>query len=87
MKKLEDVTGHYVHLTIDDLENILPHTHRHAFTDILRSYNKANREMDGGLSLSSVPILRGEAPGEDAVRQRLDQFGSDLTQTFFPGSA
>jgi hypothetical protein len=50
-------------LTIDDLENMLPHSHRHGFTDILESYYRANPNMYGELSHSSVPILRGEAAG------------------------
>ena len=72
-------------LTIDDLENVLPHTDRHGFTDILDSYYRANRNMYGELSHSRVPILQGEPPGRDPVRQRFQQFGEDLERTFFPG--
>lgn len=71
-------------LTIDDLENTLPHTHQHAFTDILESYYRANRNMYGELSHSSVPILLGETPGRDPVRQRFEQFGVELEHRFFP---
>ena len=72
-------------LTIADLEDMLPHTHRHAFTDILKSYYRANPKMPGELSLSSVPILQGEPPGRDPVHQRFDQFVADLERKFFPG--
>jgi hypothetical protein len=73
-------------LTIDDLENVLPHTDRHGFTDILESYYRANRNMFGELSHSSVPILQREPPGRDPVRDRFKQFGEDLKQNFFPGT-
>jgi len=49
-------------LTIDDLENTLPHTHQNAFNEILESYYRANRNMYGELSHSSVPLLSGDSP-------------------------
>src|SRR4029077_15859705 len=36
-------------LTVEDLENMLPHTHQHAFNEILESYYRANRNMYGEL--------------------------------------
>ena len=71
-------------LTIDDLENTLPHTHRHGFTDILESYFKANRKMFGEFSRSSIPLLQGEEAGKNVVRARFQQFGADLEHQFFP---
>jgi hypothetical protein len=74
-------------LMIDDLENSLPHTHQHAFTEILDSYYRANVEMHGGLSHSKVPILQGEQPGRDPVRERFRQFANDLEHRFFRATA
>jgi hypothetical protein len=71
-------------LTVEDLENTLPHTHQHAFNEILESYYRANRNMYGELSHSSVPLLLGKQPGHDAVRARFEQFGQELERRFFP---
>lgn len=71
-------------LTVEDLENMLPHTHQHAFHEILESYYRANKNMFGELSHSSVPLLLGKRPGRDAVRARFEQFGEDLERRFFP---
>ncbi len=71
-------------LTVDDLENTLPHTHQHAFNEILASYYRANRNMCGELSHSSVPLLLGKQPGRDAVRARFEQFGQELERRVFP---
>jgi hypothetical protein len=70
-------------LTIEDLENALPHTDRHGFTDILDSFYRSNKNMCGELSHSSVPILQGEPPGKDPVRQRFERFGADVQRAFF----
>jgi hypothetical protein len=71
-------------LTVDDLENTLPHTHQHAFSEILESYYRTNRNMYGELSHSSVPLLLGKRPGRDVVRARFEQFGQELERRFFP---
>jgi hypothetical protein len=71
-------------LTVDDLENTLPHTHQHAFSAILDSYYRSNKKMYGELSHSSVPLLLGQKPGTDVVRARFEQFGQELKRRFFP---
>ena len=70
-------------LTVHDLENVLPHTDRHGFTDILESFYRANRKIGSELSQSSVPLLLGEDPGHDPVRERFEQFGTDLERALF----
>jgi hypothetical protein len=70
-------------LTVHDLENVLPHTDRHGFTDILGSFYSANRKMGSELSQSIVPLLLGESPGRDPVRERFEQFGTDLERALF----
>jgi hypothetical protein len=72
-------------LSIDDLENSLPYTHEHGFTDILYSYYRANVEMHAGLSHSKVPILQGQGRGRNPIRQRFNQFVDDLQRRFFRG--
>jgi len=74
-------------LTVDDLENTLPYTYEHAFNEILESYYRANRNMYGELSHSSVPLLLGKRPGRDVVRARFEQFGQELERRFFPHNA
>ena len=74
-------------MTVEDLENTLPYTHAHPFNAILDSYYRANRNMYGELSHSSVPLLSGERPGRDAVRARFEQFGEELERRFFPAGA
>ena len=71
-------------LTVEDLENTLPHTDQHAFSEILESYYRANRNMYGELSHSSVPLLLGKRPGREVVRARFVQFGEELERRFFP---
>lgn len=71
-------------VTVEDLENTLPHTHRHALNEILESYYRANRNMYGELSHSSVPLLVRESPGLDVVRARFERFGEELERRFFP---
>ena len=73
-------------ITVADLENTLPYTHQHAFNEILESYYRANRNMYGELSPSSVPLLLGEQPGRDAVRARFEEFGHELERRFFPAT-
>jgi hypothetical protein len=70
-------------LTLHDLENLLPHTDRHGFTDILESFYRANPKMPSELSQSLVPLLLGEAPGRDPVRERFERFGADLEHALF----
>ncbi len=70
-------------LTIDDLENTLPFTHGCALAAILESFYRANRNMYGELSLSSVPALSRVTPGKDVVRERFRQFDLDLHDGLF----
>lgn len=70
-------------LSIDDLENSLPYTHEHEFTDILYSYYRANVEMHAGLSHSKVPILKGGRQGRNPIGERFNQFVNDLERRFF----
>jgi hypothetical protein len=71
-------------ITVEDLENILPHTDRHWLSDVLDSYWHENRNMYGAFSRSRVPLLEGESPGKDVVRERFRRFGNDLQQRLFP---
>lgn len=71
-------------LTLEDLENVLPHTHRHQMSAILDSYYHANKNMYGALSHSSVPLISGEQPGNDVVRKRFHRFADDLERRLFP---
>jgi hypothetical protein len=74
-------------LSIDDVENSLPYTHEHGFTDILYSYYRANVEMHTGLSRSKVPLLQGQRPGQNPIGERFNQFVNDLERRFFRGAA
>jgi len=73
-------------ITIEDLENVLPHTHRQELSAILDSYYRANKNMYGGLSHSSVPLLLAQQPGRDIVRERFHRFADDLERRLFPNA-
>ena len=78
-------------ITISDLENILPYTHRHALADIFDEYYRCNRLADGTGALgrfayANVPLLRDTPRGRDVVRERFKQFHNDLISNTFPPS-
>ena len=71
-------------LTIADLENVLPHTIAHCFTDVLDSYWRANRPMVVSLSTSNVPLLHDGLRGRDPVGDRFSRFSDELQRRLFP---
>jgi hypothetical protein len=71
-------------LTIADLENVLPHTAAHGFSDILDSFWRANRPMPVSLSGSNVPLLHDGLRGCDPIGDRFNQFSEKLQRRLFP---
>lgn len=62
-------------ITLDDIENLLPHTHRYPLADIFDDYHRHNRTESGALAFGRmshavIPLLRGQPPGHDPVRDR-----------------
>jgi hypothetical protein len=78
-------------ITLDDLQHVLPHTHRHQLADIFDDYYHHNRTQTGDLAFGSlthavIPVLQGTQPGNDPVRERFEQFAADLQRHAFPGT-
>jgi hypothetical protein len=81
-------------ITISDLEDVLPHTHKHDLTDIIDNYYRNNRAPAGTtafgrLSDAKIPLLKNSTRGKDIVRERWHQFHDELILNTFPqcGSA
>ena len=76
-------------ITLDDLENVLPHTHHFPLADIFDDYYQHNRTENGGfaygrMSHAVIPLLQKQEPGYDPVRDRFLRFGDEVAARAFP---
>jgi hypothetical protein len=71
-------------ITIDDLENALPYTLTHSWSDMLDSYSNLNKDRPAEHRQFRIPILDGVQPGADVVRERFNAFGREFHDQRFP---